>query len=382
MNTLIMRHGFDISSLVAISGLIHTGLGMSDASYSVATQTSDIFHESPSAHSVPAFAAQESSESAWREEGQSYLPRQSIGPSVTLRVVDEVGRATEVPVDFADARIEPRGFWGDVAVNGMALFFASVCIILVKEFFTWGAMRRQKAQAAAQRSIMAHRRAAISEQLETIEVGLREIRAQSREGKDEDLEDSAIRFVGLLDGYRDEIKEYDAPALLAYVDSLIAQITQVLRKRSTTREPQDASNNVYRKIANITEVSAFSQQVQQAPRSPMAPPPNPPQAEAISSIAGSHNPDVHLPYNHTVGDRDRASAEDNVLSMTKQGRAFAPEAHAQQVQQETQAQAEMPDIDLVHRIMVENPGMHPSKVIKVAAGITMNQKQRLMRSSP
>lgn len=385
---LTMRYALGIATSLGLPRLLPTCLGMMDdgSNLLIASETTSGLETFPMGN-APAQTETESvpqeeypSSSAYNDE-QSYLLPERRKPSVTLRVEDDNGKVTEVPINFREARIEPRGFWGDVAVNGMALFAASVCLILIKELLTWGAAKRQKAKAAAQKSLAAQRRAAISAQLEAADLELRGIRAMGRENRDDEFEDSARRLMGLLDAYRHEIKEYDAPALTAYLDSLVAQAAQVLSKRNRFQMEREA----------VEGISGVRQESLEGTRNTGQGISRQGKEEAPSSVVSGL---VAIPPGHSAGGpsarqlpagqlshgADGAESESAVLAKKDQNRTPVPQEGTQP--QGKLFQPETPDMDLVQRIMKENPGMHPSKVISLATELTRKRKERLLRRSP
>ncbi|KAL8438285.1 hypothetical protein ACSSS7_000262 [Eimeria intestinalis] len=282
---------------------------------------------------------------------ETYPLQDRVTPSATLRVVDEIGRTTEIPIDFSLARAEPRGFWGDVAVNGLALFSASLCIILLKEALSWSVARRRKAKAKAQREMEARRRAAISAQLEAAEVELRGLRRSVKEGGAEGLEERVRRMMDLFDAYRQELKDYDAPALLAYLDNLLAQAAHLLRTHNT----QETESEIHASMDANWYVES-------------APPPK-----------AANSPKARL-------QREVAAAGASASTRTQQAASPAASSQAPRQTPETgetpgsgkgifPAEVQRPDMDLVYRVATANPGMPPAEALQVARELTLRRRQ-------
>ncbi|KAL8272751.1 hypothetical protein Esti_003301 [Eimeria stiedai] len=281
-------------------------------------------------------------------EVDTYFLRERVTPSATLRVVDETGRATEIPVDFSQARVEPRGFWGDVAVNGLALFSASLCIVLLKEALAWSAARRRKARAKAQSDIETRRRTAISAQLEAADLEIRNLRTSSKEGKGEGLDDEVRRLMDLLDAYRQELKNYDAPALMAYLDNLVVQAAHLLRTHNRSVD------------ANLHLESASGQRAA-----------NPPRAH-LQGAAGGEAPDASSESTEALR---AASASGSAASSQAPAHTPQSEEAAASVKGVPTLKIEQPDMDLVHRVVMANPGMPPAEALRVARELTSRRRR-------
>ncbi|KAL8444290.1 hypothetical protein Emag_005551 [Eimeria magna] len=297
-------------------------------------------------------SSSDSQETAYQEE--SYALRERVAPSATLRVIDDMGRATEIPIDFSQARAEPRGFWGDVAVNGLALFSASLCIILLKEFLSWSSARRQKARAKAQRDMEARRRAAISAQLEAADLEIRNLKASSKEGKVEGLEDDVRRLMDLFDAYRQELKDYDAPALMAYLDNLVVQAAHLLRTHNRMQSE--------REYAAIADANWY---LESAP-SPRAA--NPPKAHVEGAAGREAAVASASPVASSASTETMRAASASGSTVSSQAPPQTPEL-----------EVEKPDMDLVHRVVTANPGMQPAEALKVARELTLRRRQNRSR---
>ncbi|KAL8437734.1 hypothetical protein Efla_006626 [Eimeria flavescens] len=286
------------------------------------------------------------------------------GPSVSLRVVDESGQATEIPINFSEARVEPRGFWGDVAMNGLSLFAASVCILLLKEAFSWSAAKRRQAKAAARQAAEMQRRAALTAQLEAADLEIRAMRKMSREGRTEDLNDSARRLMEFLDSHRLDMKELDAPALTAYLDSLTMQATQILRSHTRTQAESGSSRG-------------FGYADDFGGRSPAIADSSSPRDERLESTeqpaeaSDSRQSDFLFKEAET---QKESMGEGGEQIQYREARVAAP-----QVESEREIKVEQPDMDIVHRLLSENPGMHPSKIISMAKELTKKRRQKELR---
>ncbi|KAL8443772.1 hypothetical protein Emed_006582 [Eimeria media] len=295
--------------------------------------------------------------SIYQEE--TYSLREHLAPpSASLRVTDAMGRTTEIPIDFTQARVEPRGFWGDVAVNGMALFSASLCIILLKEFLSWSAARRQKAKIKAQREMEARRRAAISRQLEAADLELRTLKTTNKEGKGKGIEDDVRRLMDLFDAYRQELKDYDAPALMAYLDSLVLQATHLLRTHQRTQTEREA--------AAVVDTNRYSES---APKSRAAEPVKTHEQEAAEreAAAASASPVAS------------SAATETTMRAASPSNSTTAAASSQTAVKTPEMEVDQPDIDLVHRVVMANPGMQPAEALRVARELTLRRRQSRLR---
>lgn len=317
---------------------------------------------------------------------------QHSGPSVTLRVVDHHGEVVEVPVDFADARIEPRGFWGDVGVNGMALFFASVLIILGKEVLTWAVAKRQKANRAQRRAMVAQRRAAISAQLEAAELELSRIQDMGKKDlQGDDVGGGLKQLMNRLDSYRDELNEYDAPALLAYVDSLIMQAAQLLRRnRMQTAEREALKGPDYERQGNVEDAGDPGRSTTSAEGPEAALVSHSlsllPGGQQISPLdPGASDARADQPYARQPSHAgDIAEGERESPVKADQKKASGVKERLEPLEKENLAIHQKPDFDILHRIMKENPGMPPAAVIKLATELSEKRRERRqqLRSRP
>lgn len=300
------------------------------------------------------------------------VPLQRSRPSVTLRVVDGTGRVSEVPVNFHSARIEPRGFWGDVAVNGMALFIASAFIIMVKEGLSWLASRRSRARASAHRTLAAQRRATISSQLEGVDLELRKLRTTGADEREDDLELTAKRLLNLLDAYREELRDYDAPALMAYLENLEEQVSQLSAKSSKLHSKQASSESFGvgpRETHNDAVESTTSSDVntQRWTGAALTTTASASPSHATSASSRSWSPS-QLQIKGSFFDSSRAEDEDAGKADSKR----PLKAEGQTTPKPQKAERDMwPNLELVQRLSKQNPGMASSEVLRLAKDITL-----------
>ncbi|OEH78024.1 hypothetical protein cyc_06667 [Cyclospora cayetanensis] len=264
-------------------------------------------------------------------------------PTMTFRFVDEKGNVTEVPIQFKEAQLEPRGFWGDVLANGMALFLAYAAIIILKELLTWSSSRRKKAAESSLRAHVALRREAISAELRTIESGFEDIERSDKGGRDEGAEEELKHFLDLLDGYRYELKDYDTPALVAYIDSLIVKISQLLKHISRNipeRERLDGPSASPVPSTNISESESVG-------------------AEGSASQAGNHDAET----------KEQVADGSDKVSGENEGERSEKEITASQTKQK-------PDMDLVLLVKEQNPDLSPRETILLASELTRKRRNK------
>ncbi|CDJ51323.1 hypothetical protein, conserved [Eimeria brunetti] len=323
--------------------------------FSVEAAAAEVALETPQAAYTPqgVSAAPGFGKAAPADEGV-YLLRRENGPSIKLKVVDENGHQTEVPIAFHEMRIEPRGFWGDVAVNGMALFFASACILLFKEFLSFAAARKQRKQEATARAAAAQRRAAIIVQLEEADQQLQEIKEEMKKAEENKEKNkyqanntthkTHIRHIlQQLDAYRHELKTADAPAVTAYAESLILTASQLLRSRSKQQHEQQQQQQQQQTNAAAETDAAETDAVDAAADA----------AAAAAAAAGSK----------TIDEEE----EENMPFRS---------SRRQQQQQQQQQQDSKPDIETVQMLMQQNPHLNPTEIIKMAAEIKKREMKK------
>lgn len=246
----------------------------------------------------------------------------------------------EVPLTFHEVRPEARGFWTDVAANGLALFFASALFLILKEALG-GARQRQLRAAQSlrlqQQAVLLER---LNAQLRESDGRLAALEASAKTsaagGASKSFGDGAAAIREELWGLgqvRAELLALDAPAALALADELIDRARSLLRRRTD---------------------GAFVLS----------------EASDSARLEGPHGREEEEQQADGVAKRLEAEP---LKARSESAQDSLDAAFGASASFETQAASVRPDFELVQKIMKENPGMPPEKVIAQALAL---QKQR------